>query len=156
MALGNWFSLFVDLPLADPDPLLRYRKTVAASEALKNGSQAAGAETLIELAGATPPLIHSVVARLAFTPRLFNVTITNVPGPPTTLYAMGAPMRRVLPLVPIFAGYAVGVAVVSDGNVTFRALHAGLRHRRRPRCAQEGIEESLADLGRTAKATNAA
>lgn len=157
LALGNRVSsLFVDLPLADPDPLLRYRKTVAASEALKSGSQAAGAETLIELAGATPPLIHSVVARLAFTPRLFNVTITNVPGPPTTLYAMGAPMRRVVPLVPIFSGHAVGVAVVSyDGNVTF-GLNADRATVGDLHVLQEGIEESLADLGRMAKASNAA
>ena len=60
------------------------------------------------------------MARLAFTPRLFNLTITNVPGPQMTLYALGAPMRRVMPLVPIFSGHAVGVAAVSyDGEVTF-------------------------------------
>ena len=93
---------------------------MSAAEELKRGDQAIGTETLIEVAGLAPPLIHSVVARLAFTPRLFNLTITNVPGPPMTLYALGAPMRRVVPLVPIFSGHAVGVAAVSyDGEVSF-------------------------------------
>jgi WS/DGAT/MGAT family acyltransferase len=121
LALGNRVSsLFVELPVAEPDPLLRYRKTVEATKELKSSDQAAGAETLIELAGVAPPLIHSVVARLAFTPRLFNLTITNVPGPQITLYSLGAPLRRVVPLVPIFSGHAVGVAAVSyDGQVTF-------------------------------------
>ena len=114
LALGNRVSsLFVELPVAEPDPLLHYRKTVAAAEELKSGDQSIGTETLIEVAGAAPPLIHSVVARLAFTPRLFNITITNVPGPQTTLYVLGAPMRRLVPLVPIFSGHAVGVAAVA-------------------------------------------
>ncbi len=151
LELGNRVSsLFVELPVAEPDPLLRYRKTVAAAKELKSGGQATGAETLIEVAGAAPPLIHSVVARLAFTPRLFNITITNVPGPPTTLYALGAPMRRVVPLVPIFTGHAVGVAAVSyDGELTF-----GLNGDRGTvpdlDVLRDGIEESLAELGRLA------
>jgi WS/DGAT/MGAT family acyltransferase len=147
LALGNRVSsLFVELPIAEPDPLLRYRKTAAAASELKSADQAASAETLIELAGAAPPLIHSVVARLAFTPRLFNITITNVPGPQTTFYAMGAPMRRVVPLVPIFSGHAVGVAVVSyDGGVTF-GLNADRASVPDLDVLQRGIEESLGEL----------
>ncbi len=153
LALGNRVSsLFVDLPLAEPDPLLRFRKTVAAAEQLKGSDAGMGAETLIELAGAAPPLIHSVVARLAFTPRLFNITITNVPGPPATLYALGAPMRRVIPLVPIFSGHAVGVAVVSyDGRVCF-GLNGDRASVPDLGVLRDGIEESLAELGSLASA----
>jgi WS/DGAT/MGAT family acyltransferase len=147
LGLGNRVSsLFVELPIAEPDPLLRFRKTAAAAEELKSSNQAASAETLIALAGATPPVIQSVVARLSFTPRLFNVTITNVPGPQMTLYAMGAPMRRVVPLVPIFSGHAVGVAVVSyDGGVTF-GLNADRASVPDLDVLQRGIEESLGEL----------
>ena len=151
LALGNRVSsLFVELPVAEPDPLLHYRKTVAATEALKSGDQAAGTETLIELAGAAPPLIHSVVARLAFTPRLFNITITNVPGPQTTLYSLGAPLRRIVPLVPIFSGHAVGVAAVSyDGLLTF-GLNADRATVPDLDILRDGIEEALAELQRLA------
>ena len=111
---------FVDLAVAEPDPLLRYRKIAAASRELKGGNAAAGTDAVIKLAGMAPPAIQSIVARLMFTPRLFNLTITNVPASPITLYALGAPLRRVVPLVPIFTGHALGVAVVSyDGTVTF-------------------------------------
>jgi len=147
LALGNKVSsLFVELPVAEPDPLLRYRKAVAAAEELKGGEQAAGAETLVGLAGATPPVVHGAVARLAFTPRLFNLTITNVPGPQATLYALGAPLRRVVPLVPIFAGHALGIAVVSyDGEVAF-GLNADRAKVPDLDVLRDGIEDSLDEL----------
>lgn len=147
LALGNRVSsLFVDLAVAEPDPLLRYRRTAAAAADLKKAGQAGGAEALVELAGAAPPLVHAVVAQLAFAPRLFNVTITNVPGPQTTLYALGAPLRHVLPLVPIFAGHAVGVAAVSyDGEVTF-GLNADRGRVPDLVAMRVGIEQSLDEL----------
>jgi hypothetical protein len=98
-----------------------------------------------------PPVIHGLVARLAFTPRLFNLTITNVPGPSTTLYSLGAAMRRVVPLVPIFSGHAVGVAAVSyDGELSFglngdRATVPDLD------VLKSGIAESLDELLRFAR-----
>lgn len=147
LALGNRVSsLFVDLAIAEPDPLLRYRRTAAAAADLKKAGQAGGAETLVGLAGAAPPLIHAAVAQLAFAPRLFNITITNVPGPPMTLYALGAPLRRVLPLVPIFAGHALGVAAVSyDGEVTF-GLNADRGRVPDLTVVRAGIEQSLDEL----------
>lgn len=153
LALGNRVSsFFVDLPVAEPNPLLRYRKVAAAMGDLKRSGAAAGTDALIEVAGLTPPLVQSVLARLAFTPRLFNVTITNVPGSPTTLYALGAPMRRVIPLVPIFSGHALGVAVVSyDGGVTF-GLNADREAVRDLEVMRAGLESSLAELSRLARA----
>ena len=38
-----------------------------------------------------PPVLHSYIARSLFATRLFNVTITNVPGPQVPLYAFGSP-----------------------------------------------------------------
>jgi diacylglycerol O-acyltransferase / wax synthase len=151
LALGNRVSsLFVDLVVAEPDPLLRYRKISAAAGELKSGNAVAGTDAVIRLAGLTPPLVQSVVARLAFTPRLFNVTITNVPASPVTLYALGAPMRRAVPLVPIFSGHAVGVAVVSyAGRVNF-GLNADRDSVPDLETMRAGIEESLAELGRLA------
>jgi diacylglycerol O-acyltransferase len=153
LALGNRVSsLFVDLVVAEPDPLLRYRKIAAASRELKEGSAVAGPEGVVRLAGLTPPLIQSVVARLMFTPRLFNVTITNVPGPPVTLYHQGAPMRRVVPLVPIFSGHAVGIAVMSyDGTMTF-GLNADHDSVADLEVMRAGIADSLAQLRHLADA----
>ncbi len=121
LALGNRVSsLFVELPAAEPDPRERYRQTVEAAESLKHSDQAAGAAAVVDLAGLAPPVLHAAVGRLSLSPRLFNVTITNVPGSPTTLYALGAPLRHIFPLVPIFANHAVGMAITSyDGEMVF-------------------------------------
>ena len=122
LALGNRVSsLYVELPVAQTDPAPRYHETVARSESLKSeGQQAAGTTAVIELAGLAPPVIHSLFARAIYATRLFNVTITNVPGPQQTLYALGAPMREVYPLVPLAAEHAIGVAAASyDGSVFF-------------------------------------
>jgi diacylglycerol O-acyltransferase / wax synthase len=157
LALGNRVSsLYVDLAVAEPDPLLRYRKIAAASRELKSGNSVAGTDGVIKLTGLAPPLIQSIVARLMFTPRLFNLTITNVPASPITLYALGAPLRRVVPLVPIFTGHAVGVAVVSyDGTVTF-GLNADRDAVPDLDAFRSGIEESLAELRQATAAPSAA
>ncbi len=156
LALGNRVSsLFVELPVAEPDLLERYRKTVAAAKALKGGSQTAGTEALLELAGAAPPVLHAAVARLSFTPRLFNLTITNVPGPGVTLYALGAPVRRVIPLVPIFAGHAVGMAVVSyDGEVVF-GVNADRGTVPDLEVLEQGIQQALDELRELANTAGA-
>lgn len=147
LSLGNKVSsLFVDLAVAEPDPLLRFRKISAAARELKSGNAALGTDTVIRVAGLAPPAIQSIVARLMFTPRLFNLTITNVPASPVTLYALGARLRRIVPLVPIFSGHAVGVAVVSyDGTVSF-GLNGDRDAMPDLEVMRAGIEESLAEL----------
>ncbi len=122
LALGNRISsLFLELPVAQADPVRRYHETVARSEALKSdGQQAAGTTAVIAIAGLAPPVLHATIAQALYATRLFNVTITNVPGPKRTLYAFGAPLREVHPLVPLAAEHAVGVAALSyDGNLFF-------------------------------------
>jgi len=119
--LGNQItSLFVNLPVADPNPLQRFVHATDRAESLKSGSQGLGGETLVKLTSLAPPILHSVLARSLFASRLFNVTITNVPGPQQPLYACGSRLTEVLPLVPLAADHSVGIAVVSyDGYLFF-------------------------------------
>ena len=119
--LGNRItSLFVNLPVADGNPLQRFVHATDRAEALKSSEQGLGGETLVRLTSLAPPILHSVLARSLFASRLFNVTITNVPGPQQRLYACGSPLSEVLPLVPLAADHSVGIAVVSyDGDLFF-------------------------------------
>lgn len=138
-------SLFLDLDLAEPDPVLRYRKILAAAGAASNGD--AGEPTgPLRFAGLAPPLVQSVVARLAYTPRLFNVAINSLPNSPMALYSLGAPMRRSFPLVPIVSGHALSVAVAGYQDKMFFGLNAD--HDSVPDLGvlQAGIEASLAEL----------
>ncbi|MGN6816282.1 MAG: wax ester/triacylglycerol synthase family O-acyltransferase [Solirubrobacterales bacterium] len=140
-------SLFLDLDLAEPDPLLRYRKIAAAAGASNDGAAPAEpAGRPLRFAGLAPPLVQSVVARLAFTPGLFNVAINNLPGSPLTLYSLGAPMRRTFPLVPIFSGHALSVAVASYKRTMTFGLNADRDSVPDLEVMRDGIEASLAEL----------
>jgi diacylglycerol O-acyltransferase / wax synthase len=121
LALGNKISsLFVKLPVAEPDPARRYRAQVHEAESLKSGREALGAATLIEVSSLAPPILHSTVARSMYATRLFNLTITNVPGPQQPLYALGSRMRAIWPIVPLAADHAIALAVISyDGDLFF-------------------------------------
>nr|WP_275403874.1 wax ester/triacylglycerol synthase family O-acyltransferase [Pseudonocardia acidicola] len=120
---GNQISAyFVDLPVGEPDPVLRLRRIAAVMEAQKRGGRAAGPTALVGLAGLAPPTVQSVGARLTsqLSSRLFNVLVTHVPGPPRPLYAMGARMVDLYPVVPLAMGQAVAIGITSyDGRVCY-------------------------------------
>jgi len=119
--LGNRVSsLFVDLPVSEADPVRRYALVRAAVRRQKASGQALAAAAVTALGGLAPPVLHATFARSLFAKRLFNLTITNVPASPRPLYAFGAPMVDVVPMVPLAAEHGVGVAVVSyAGTLTF-------------------------------------
>jgi WS/DGAT/MGAT family acyltransferase len=121
LALGNKVSsLFVELPVAEAVAVLRFEKVARATRQLKDSDAPAGVDTFLDLAGLAPPVVHAAFARSAYATRLFNVTITNVPGPQYPLFAFGSRLHEVLPFVPLAAEHAVGIAIFSyDGAVTF-------------------------------------
>ncbi len=124
-AVGNSISAyFVELPVGEGDPLRRLERVSAAMAAHKAAGQAVGATTLIRLAGLAPPTLHSLGVRLTsqFSSQVYNVLVTNVPGPPRPLYAMGARMLDMYPVVPLAGGQAVSIGITSyDGG-----MHYGL------------------------------
>ena len=147
LGLGNRItSLFVELPVSEPDPGLRYRHAMWNAESLKSSSQALAGSTLIKLASLAPPALHSFIARSLFASRLFNVTITNVPGPRHPLYAFGARLEDIYPLVPLAAEHAVGIAVVSYAGRVFFGLQGDERAAADLELLRDGIAESLAEL----------
>jgi WS/DGAT/MGAT family acyltransferase len=125
LALGNRItSLFVELPVAEADPLRRNAAVHAGTHALKSGRAGAGGKAIIDVAGLAPPVLHIHLAQSLFATRLFNVTVTNVPASPRPLYLHGARLRSVVPLVPLAAKHTVGVAALSyDGEICL-CVHA--------------------------------
>ena len=153
LALGNRItSLFVHIPVGVEDPVERYEHQMEEAERLKSGTQALGSSTLLDLTKHAPPVIHSFLARSLFATRLFNLTITNVPGPQVTLYGLGSKMTDIWPLVPLAADHAVGLAVLSyDGRVFF-ALNADRDSMPDLDVLASGIEEGFAELREAALA----
>jgi diacylglycerol O-acyltransferase / wax synthase len=124
---GNQVSAyFVDLPVGDPDPVARLKTVSAAMAGHKGSGQAIGASALIGLIGMATPAVHSMGARLSssMSSRMFNVVVTNVPGPQFPLYAMGARMRDMYPVVPLAKGQAVSIGITSYDGGVFYGLNA--------------------------------
>ena len=59
-------------------------------------------------------------SRLMARQRMFNVVVTNVPGPQFPLYLMGHELRDLFPMVPLARNQALGVAIMSyNGKMNF-------------------------------------
>ena len=74
------------------------------------------------LGGFAPPTMHTLAARLggAVSRRLFNVAITNVPGPQHPLFVAGAQMASTYPVMPLGATRALSIGLTSyDGGVYY-------------------------------------
>ncbi|HEX6228271.1 MAG TPA: WS/DGAT domain-containing protein, partial [Solirubrobacterales bacterium] len=140
-------SLFVELPVTEADPIARYRRVVERAEQLKVGSQRAGGKTIVDLADMGPPLAGALLARSMFGgTRMFNLTITNVRAPEQRLYAFGAPLVEVLPLVPLFAGHTIGIAVVTYAGRMVFGLNADRMAAPDVGVLAEGINRSFSEL----------
>ena len=151
LALGNRItSLFVHLPVAEEASLARYHAQVDEAEGLKSSSQAVGSRGIIDLAGLAPPALHSFLARSLFATRLFNVTITNVPGPQTALYALGCEVEEIWPLVPLAASHAVGFAVLSYNGKVFLCINADYDTVPDIETLRDGIAREIETLARHA------
>jgi hypothetical protein len=82
-----------------------------------------GAEVLTSLAGFAAPTILDQAARLIGSQRLYNLTVTNVPGPQFGLYMLGRRLRAFYPQVPLSPNTALGIAIMSyDGHLFFGLL----------------------------------
>ena len=115
-------ACFVDLPVGEPGASMRLHQIAFSMRQQMEGGQAMSAERLVGLAGFAPPTLHSLGARLgnAMSKRLFNVVVTNVPGPQTTLYAGDAAMLSTYPVIPLAKGQALAIGLTSyDGGVYF-------------------------------------
>jgi diacylglycerol O-acyltransferase / wax synthase len=121
--LGNRVTAcMVDLPVGEPSPSMRLHQIAFAMRQQMADGHAVGAESLAGLAGFASPTLHSLGARLgsAMSRRLFNLIITNVPGPQLPLYVGDARMLSTYPVVPLARGQAVSIGLTSyDGGVYF-------------------------------------
>jgi diacylglycerol O-acyltransferase len=122
--LGNRVSaMYAPLPVGIEDPIERFKAIHASMGDLKASSQAVGAEVLTQLAGFAAPTILDQAARLQGMQRLYNLTVTNVPGPQFPLYMLGRRLRGFYPKVPLTLNTALGIAIVSyDGHLDFGLL----------------------------------
>jgi WS/DGAT/MGAT family acyltransferase len=124
---GNHIAAFlVDLPVGEPRAVVRLHRVTFEMDQLKSTGQMVGAQALVGVAGFAPPTLHSLGARAAndLSRRMFNLVVTNVPGPQLPLYADGALMLAAHPVVPLAKGQALSIGVTSYNGGMFFGLNA--------------------------------
>jgi diacylglycerol O-acyltransferase len=121
---GNRIStVFVDLPLRG-DPLDRLREVSAAMDQVKASAQVRAGALIVGATGLAPPIVSSLAVRAMSAPRMFNLVVSNVPGPQQTFFLDGVPLLEVFPAVPLNPrNQALSIGIVSyDGSVNFGLL----------------------------------
>jgi WS/DGAT/MGAT family acyltransferase len=123
--LGNRVAMTVArLPLDEPKPHGRLRRVIETTRKLKASKQVVGVEALEELSDWTVTTLFAEFARLTARSRPYNVVVTNVPGPQSQAYLLGAPMLHAYPLVPLYRNQALGIALFSYHGGLFWGFNA--------------------------------
>ena len=120
-ALGNRVAaMWAPLPVGIIDPVERLETISRDMAGIKSSGQAVGAQVLTELTGFAPPTIMAQAARLQAHQRMFNLVVTNVPGPQFPLYMLGRRLHAMYPMVPLAENQALGIAIMSyNGQLNF-------------------------------------
>jgi WS/DGAT/MGAT family acyltransferase len=106
---------FVDLPIAEPDPVKRLR---AINRETRERKLDHDAETLYRLGA------HPFVAHWAMSPHVFTFNVSNVPGPQHDIYVLGSRVREMYSVAEIAPRHALRMAVVSAAGSLFFGLCA--------------------------------
>ncbi len=122
--LGNKITVMRGpLPVYIEDPVARLRFVRAAMDGLKESKQAEGAATLAAVNNLAPPTVLAQASRLNFSTRLFNLIVTNIPGPQLPLYVLGRKLEDVFPVAFLPEDHALAIAIMSyNGGLDFGLL----------------------------------
>jgi diacylglycerol O-acyltransferase / wax synthase len=120
-ASGNRISfVFIELPCDEPDPVARLRAVHRATAQRRRDGEAESLDTAFRVLALTPPPVQRALAHAFAHPRLFNLTISSVPGPAAARYLRGCRLREVHPAIPLGARHALSIGVVTiAGNACF-------------------------------------
>lgn len=123
---GEVTAYLLDLPVGESNPVVRLHQVSHAMRAHADSGRSVAAETLVRLGGFAPPTLHALGARAAsaFSQRFFNIVVQNVPGPQVPLYAGGAKMVEMFPVVPLARNQAVAIGVTSYHGGVYFGLNA--------------------------------
>jgi WS/DGAT/MGAT family acyltransferase len=122
--LGNRLAVLrASLPVFEDSPTQRLRMVRDRMKELKHSRQLAAAETIVGLSGFAPPTILAQASRLNFSTRLFNLIVTNVPGPQLPLYLLGRELESIAPVAFLPTDHGLSIAIFSyNGTITFGLL----------------------------------
>jgi WS/DGAT/MGAT family acyltransferase len=146
-SLGNRISfVFVDLPVQAALPRDRLRRVRAQTEVFKRQQRAAGGETLLDAVALMPVPIQRQAARAVASPRVYNLTVSNIPGPREPVYLLGARLVDAYPVVPLSEGHALSIGMFSVADRVCFGCYADPRVLPEARSLPEALSAATVEL----------
>jgi hypothetical protein len=68
--------------------------------------------------------VQRIMTRVISDPSMFNLVVSNIPGPAGPLWMRGCRLREVYPVVPLADRHALAIGVTSMGDELFFGLYA--------------------------------
>jgi WS/DGAT/MGAT family acyltransferase len=119
-------TMNVPLFTNEPDAVARLRLTHEALRSAKEHQQALPAKLLVDATQFIPPAVFARASRVTFslaatrTPPVWNLVVSNVPGPQIPLYCAGARMPAIYPVSVITDGMGLNITAMSyRGHLDF-------------------------------------
>ena len=146
-ALGNRISfMFVELPCDEPDPERRLRRVQMALGEGKEDGDPGAAELALRLIGYGPRTLRRLVAQVMASPRMFNLVVSNIPGPTEPMYMRGCELKEAYPIVPLADGHALAIGMTTIQDRACFGLYADRRTLGDVDRVAEALEQSTDEL----------
>ena len=112
--LGNQISfMFVDLPCDEPDPIRRLQLIHGETVERKSGGESRWVRDILRAVGYFPQPVRDAVSQVIASPLIFNLTVSNIPGPSEPMYMLGCELEEAYPVVPIADRHALSIGVTT-------------------------------------------
>jgi hypothetical protein len=121
--------LLVDLPVGEPNPVVRLSQIAHATESNPTPAGLVDAKTIVTLSGFAPPTLHAMGIRVAtgfpsFSKRTFNLLITNAPGAQSQMYIAGTKLLETYAVTPLLHNQALAISVTSYNGMLYFGINA--------------------------------
>ncbi len=122
---GNRISfVFIDLPCDEPDPIRRLQDIRLEMTERKEAGLPEGGDTVMAAIKYMPRPAQHAISRMIASPKTFNLTVSNIPGPRQRMYMRGCELVAAYPVVPIADKHAVSIGMTTIRDQACFGLYA--------------------------------
>jgi diacylglycerol O-acyltransferase len=123
--LGNRITfMFVELPASSPDPLDRLWRVSDATRTRKEAGVPEDADAAMQALSYAPRTLQKAAAHALASPRVYNLVVSNIPGPRIPMYLRGCRLREAYPVVPLSERHALSIGMTTIGADACFGLYA--------------------------------
>jgi diacylglycerol O-acyltransferase / wax synthase len=144
---GNRISfMFVQLPCDEPDPVRRLKAIHGDTVGRKEDAEPEWVGGLLGAVGYFPQPVRNAVSHAIASPLVFNLTVSNIPGPTEPMYMLGCELEEAYPIVPIADRHALSIGVTTIRDQACFGVYADREALPDADLIAGAIDESLDEL----------